>query len=200
MANLTILFSGDFYPMNRIRQLILDGKTSECFRNILEDLEYKDLSVTNLEGQITTRETPIGKAGVHQKIHPKAIELLKAGNFGIVNLANNHIMDYGPDGLAETLRLLRLNGFCHVGVGCSISDAQKPLRIQRDGKSIEFLAFAENEFNIATKNHPGAWPLSPATNISQIREARKRSDIVIVMVHGGNELSPVPSPTGCRDV
>ncbi len=194
MAKLTILFSGDFCPINRTRQLILDGKTSEIFRNISEDLEYKDLSVTNLEGQITTRKTPIEKSGVHLKIHPKAIELLKAGNFDIVNLANNHIMDYGSDGLAETLELLKLNGIYHVGVGCSIYDAQKPLRIQRDGKSIEFLAFAENEFNVATGNRPGVWPLSPATNIFQIREARKRSDIVIVMIHGGNELCPVPSP------
>jgi poly-gamma-glutamate synthesis protein (capsule biosynthesis protein) len=61
-------------------------------------------------------------------------------------------------------------------------------------KVIAFLGFAQNEFNCADERNAGACPLDIVTNTAQIKKARDKSDVVIVLVHAGNEHNPVPSP------
>ncbi len=109
-------------------------------------------------------------------------------------MANNHILDYGSEAVDETIRLLEANNIESVGAGSYLSEAQKPLRIRVDERVIVFLGFAQNEFNCADEVSAGASPLDSVTNISQIRKAKEESDVVIVLVHGGNEYNPVPSP------
>ena len=61
-------------------------------------------------------------------------------------------------------------------------------------KKIAILNFAEHEFSIATPNSAGAAPLNPIKNYYQILEAKRTSDIVIIIIHGGSEQYPLPSP------
>jgi hypothetical protein len=189
-----ILFAGDFCPINRVEQLALGGKADVVFGNVLTELHDKDLSVVNLECPLTKRNSPIHKSGPNLKAHPKTVECLKAGAFDVVNLANNHIADYSSTAVNETIQLLESNKIKCVGAGSSLSAAQEPLHVSFRGEVIVFLAFAENEFNCAGEKTAGAWPLDPVTNISQIKKAKANADIVIVLVHGGNEYNPVPSP------
>jgi poly-gamma-glutamate synthesis protein (capsule biosynthesis protein) len=66
---------------------------------------------------------------------------------------------------------------------------------------VAILAFAENEFSTTTGEKPGAWPFDLIDNAHQISEARKVSDYVLVILHGGAEHYPLPSPTmqkACR--
>jgi poly-gamma-glutamate synthesis protein (capsule biosynthesis protein) len=194
MRNIKILFAGDFCPINRVERLASEGKAEAAFGDVLTALRNKDLSVVNLECPLTKSNSPIYKSGPNLKADPKAVECIKAGGFDIVNLANNHIADYGSLAVNETIFLLQSNKIKHVGAGSSISRASKPLRVQCKGKVIVFLAFAEHEFNWADEKNAGAWPLDPIINVSQIREAKTDSDFVAVLVHGGNEYNPVPSP------
>lgn len=194
MNNLAVLFAGDFCPINRTERLLLTGRPNAVFGNLLAELRSKDLSIVNLECPLTTTNSPIPKTGPNLKAHPRVVECIKAGRFDVVNLANNHIADYGSFGLNETILTLQSNKIDYVGAGSSLSMAQKPLRVNCRGNSIAFLAFAENEFSVAGEKQAGAWPLDPIANISQIEEARASTNIVIVLVHGGNEYSPVPSP------
>jgi len=194
MKNMKILFTGDFCPVNRVEQMALGGKADAVFGNVLTELRDKDLSVINLECPLTTRKSPIRKSGYNLKAHPKSVRCIKAGGFDIVNLANNHIADYGSFAVNETIHLLQSNKIKYVGAGSSLSAAQKPLRVQFEGKVIAFLGFAENEFNLADEKNAGAWPLDPVINISQIKKVRSDADIVIILVHGGNEYNPIPSP------
>lgn len=189
-----ILFAGDFCPINRVEELALKGKADAVFGDALSELYDKDLSVVNLECPFTESSSPINKIGPNLKANPKTVECLKEGGFDIANLANNHIRDYGSNGVNETIRLLKANNIKPVGAGSCLSLAQKPLRIRVEDKVIMFLGFAENEFNCADENDAGACPLDPVTNIAQIKKARNESDVVIVLVHGGNEYNPVPSP------
>lgn len=195
--NIKILFAGDFCPINRVEQLVLSDKADAVYGNVLNELLNKDLSVVNLECPLPkcARASPIRKIGPNLKAHPKAVECIMVGGFDIVNLANNHIADYGSYAVNETIFLLQSNKIKYVGAGSSLSTAQKPLRVKCEGKLIVFLAFAENAgFNWAGEKNAGAWPLDPAINIAQIKKARTGADIVVVMVHGGNEHNPVPSP------
>ena len=63
-------------------------------------------------------------------------------------LANNHIMDHGESGLYSTIELLKEHNIDYVGVGKSLSEAQKPYIIEKDGQRIGVYACAEHEFSI----------------------------------------------------
>ncbi len=194
MSEISILFAGDFCPINRSERLILSGREPEIFGDLHEQLRGNDLSVLNLECPLTTQNTPIAKSGPNLKAHPLAVRAVTAGGFDVACLANNHIADQGSGPVLNTIDLLRAGGIRTVGAGESIHEAQKPLRLTLKGKRIVLLAFAENEFTCADERTAGAWPLEVPTNIDQIRKASRSADIVIVMVHGGNEFNPVPSP------
>ena len=56
------------------------------------------------------------------------------------------------------------------------------------------LAYAEYEFGMAGNDVPGASPLDPLINIQEIKDASSLADITLVIIHGGNEHCPVPSP------
>lgn len=194
MKEIRILFTGDLCPINRIQQLSLKGKHAAIFGDTFGALHDKDLSVTNLECPLTKQHTPIRKSGPCLKAQPEVVESLKAASFDIVNLSNNHITDYGSLGVTETIELLQLNKINYVGASSSLCTAQKPLRVFFRKAAIAFLAFSENEFNWASEENAGAWPLDPLVNVSQIKEAKVDADLVVVLVHGGNEFSPIPSP------
>jgi poly-gamma-glutamate synthesis protein (capsule biosynthesis protein) len=62
--------------------------------------------------------------------------------FDVLTLANNHIMDFGPAGLRETLKVLDSLGIAHCGAGQDRDEAESGVVIRKDGWSIAFLAFS----------------------------------------------------------
>ncbi|OGV55943.1 MAG: hypothetical protein A2017_07695 [Lentisphaerae bacterium GWF2_44_16] len=191
---LDILFAGDLCPRDRTENLILEGRSEEIVAGVVKELRNCDLSVVNLETPLTASGYPIPKSGPNIRVAPECIQLLKACGWDIACCANNHIGDFGDAPVTETLSRLDENGILHVGAGENLKSAYQPLFVEKNGVKIAFLAFAENEFGSAGESKPGAAPLNPLRNIAQIKETSKLADITIVMVHGGNELNPVPSP------
>ncbi len=192
MKELALLFAGDFCPINRVEQMILEGRGGEVYGDLPGELARKDLSVVNLECPLTRHGRPIAKSGPNLRAHPAAVETLAAGGFDVACMANNHIADFGSAPVAETIDRLTAAGIRHVGAGANLSEAQRPLRLKRNGRRIALLAFAENEFTCADERTGGAWPLDALANVTQIRKAARSADVV--MIHGGNEYNPVPSP------
>jgi len=109
-------------------------------------------------------------------------------------LANNHILDYGAKGLLDTFESLNKYKIDFVGAGRSLSEAAKPLTLEKDGLRIAILNFCENEWSIAEPDSPGANPMDIIDNANQIKYARELADYVIVIVHGGHEYYNLPSP------
>lgn len=169
------------------------------FENIFSDdvlsiLHDKDISCVNLECPLTTVDDPIVKNGPNLSAPPETVDLLTAGGFDIAVMANNHILDQGPAGLEETLSLCHGAGIKTVGVGSDLQSAYRPLIVEVKGIKIAFLAFAEEEFACATETTAGAAKLDPVNAATVIREAKTKSDLVVVNVHGGNEYCPFVSP------
>jgi poly-gamma-glutamate synthesis protein (capsule biosynthesis protein) len=119
---------------------------------------------------------------------------VKAGRFDVACCANNHVGDYGPAEALKTVQICHDHGIKTVGAGRDLAAARKPLFVERGGICLALLAFAENEFGIAREDAAGSNPLNPLRNIEDIRGAVKRADVTVVLVHGGNEYNPVPSP------
>jgi poly-gamma-glutamate capsule biosynthesis protein CapA/YwtB (metallophosphatase superfamily) len=188
---LKILFSGDYAPSSRFEKLVLDKKEN-IFSDALNLIKESDISFVNLECPLTKHNIPIKKSGPHIKANPGCVEALKF--FDIVGLANNHSMDFGSQGLQDTISACNSYNLHTVGAGMNLEEAQKVKVIKRKDFNIAIIAIAEHEFSIANKSSPGAAPLDVIENTNQILEAKKEADLVFVTIHGGNEYFQYPRP------
>ena len=99
----------------------------------LKELEKEkiDLRIINLETTITTSDNFLPK-GINYRMNPKNIDVLKVFKVDVACLANNHILDFGEEGLLETIETLKKNGILTVGAGKNIEEASKPVVIKID--------------------------------------------------------------------
>ena len=93
----------------------------------LKELEKEnvDLRIINLETTITTSENFEPK-GINYRMNPKNVDVLKVFKVDVACLANNHILDFGEEGLLETIEVLNKNGILTVGAGKNIEQATTP--------------------------------------------------------------------------
>jgi len=192
--NNRILVTGDFCPINRIANLLYKGNYEGIFNNFLPLIKESSLAITNLECPLTESEQTIKKTGPLLKSSLRAADALSFAGFNLVTLANNHIMDYGPDGLDSTIEVCKKHSIGIVGAGKDNISAREPVyRIVGD-QIVAVLNFAENEFSTTAGDFPGANPLNLIDNFNDIRMAKANADHVLVIVHGGHEMYNLPSP------
>ena len=192
---INILVAGDYRPVLRVQQLINECKYNHIFSEVKQYTDKVDYSLVNLESPVViNRAEPIKKIGPNLKCSKDAIDAIKYAGFNCVTLANNHFYDYGEVGVKDTITTCKEQGIDYIGGGENIEEAEKILYKEIKGKKIAFINICEKEFSIATKKSAGSAPLSPIHNFYQIQEARKQSDYVIVIVHGGVEHYQLPSP------
>ena len=91
----------------------------------LEALLGADASIINLETALTCCEAPAPK-GINYRCHPSNLPCLAAARIGCCVLANNHVLDWGEDGLIETLQALEEAGLRHAGAGRDLLEAENP--------------------------------------------------------------------------
>ncbi|HRY29894.1 MAG TPA: CapA family protein, partial [Elusimicrobiota bacterium] len=170
---------GPHYPFDKIRAL----------------LKKSDFVFGNLENPIgTTGEEYPDKEYIFRMEPAHAAALWEAG-FRVMSLANNHILDFGPEALAETGRHLYDQGIASCGAGKNIEEARKPAVVMVRGKRIAFLAYSLT-FPIAFS----AGPSTPGTAFADeklvredIAHAKKYCTWVIVSFHWGEEYTYLPS-------
>jgi len=190
-----IVVTGDTHlGGGRVKELALKGDTNSLFGDFLPILKGADLSITNLESPLIDNGEPIAKTGPNLKSPVAAAGVLKRAGFGLVTLANNHIMDYGSEGLRSTLDACHKAGVATTGAGSSLHEAKKPFIHEIRGVRISVINIAENEFGTTMNGTAGCYPMNPVDNYYAIREAAAAADKVIVIVHGGHEHYELPSP------
>ncbi|MEP7289260.1 MAG: CapA family protein [Chloroflexota bacterium] len=164
-------------------------------------LRAADLAVGNYEGVIANvGEGRERHSGYVLTTTPDAAPALVRAGFDILNLANNHTMDWGPDGLKATLDHLHEVRIETLGAGPDGPTARTPVVTTIHGFRIVWLAFTTvpdpPDWNSDTeKGWSRAW-LTPALGnakmIAQIQAARSLGDILIVQFHWGNEYARCP--------
>ena len=162
-----------------------------------------DIGFANLEGALTDGGTPWPK-GYNFRTPPPLAAGLSRVHFNVVTLANNHTMDYGPYGLADTLRTLNADGVQHVGAGTNATAARAPAIIEARGLRVAFLGY------VATPDESGGfsirqWAAAPdAPGVAlgltdsitaDVTAAKRIADFVIVAVHAGDEYRRMPNAT-----
>lgn len=190
-----ITVAGDFAPRLRLQQQIEDHNFEEIFdKKLLKIIKSSDFSIANLESPVADETCkPIYKYGPNLKCTTAAIEALNYANFGIVTMANNHILDYGEAGLNKTLKYCKKMGIKTVGAGINLSQSKKTLYLSKNSQRLAIINCCEHEFSIATENTGGAHPLNPISQYYTIQDAKKNADSVLVIIHGGHEHYQLPS-------
>jgi len=189
-----ILIGGDICPRGADLQSFEQGDTVGIFHDLLDDFKAADLVIVNLECPLTDVNSPISKCGPALRASAACIAGFKDTGISVFNMANNHILDHGSQGLESTLQVVRDAGFATLGAGQNIEEARKILVQPIGGIRIGILGVAEHEFSIATDTAPGANPLDLIDIVRNITTHRAEWDYLIVLVHGGNEGYPYPSP------
>ncbi|MFZ5445005.1 MAG: CapA family protein [Myxococcota bacterium] len=176
------------------------------FRKVAPLTTRADLFVVNLECPFTERGEKIAK-NFNFRARPELVAALLAGGVDVASLANNHLVDYGPEGLFDTLNTLDTHGIAHFGAGRSLVEARAPVIVERKGVKIAFLGYfflgdrnIEPPAVIATAEQPGvAGHFNDAQAMAamleaDVRAAKKQADHVIPFFHWGREGRGQPEP------
>ncbi len=187
-----ILIFGDICPDNNYRPLFDEKRALGA--DVVADIRDADLVIGNLECPATNITAPIIKTGPNIKALPQDIAYLKELGFDVLSLANNHILDYGTDGLNETLETCLAANIKTFGAGRNVGEAAKPLIVNVGGCKVGLLGYAEEEFNLAEEESGGAVHFDPYESLDEIAAMKAQADILIVLYHGGVEHHKYPSP------
>src|SRR4051794_4147384 len=106
---------GDIMLSGRAAKTLATRGFSHAFASVAADLQRGDIAVGNLEAPLTVKGEEFREKKFRFRVRPAAAQALKAAGFGVLTLANNHIMDFGAQGLADTLAALDDSGIAHSG-------------------------------------------------------------------------------------
>lgn len=178
---ITIVATGDVLLGRSINfRMVRDNNFNWPFEKVADVLREADFSFINLEGPLFENCPPTQTGMVFCGDRKAASGLVFAG-VDACNLANNHILNYGEDGLKETIDILSQN---NIGV----FGGEKILRKNIKGVNFSFLGF--NEVGLGQRAYEDL-----LLNVAEkIRQEKEFSDVVVVSFHWGNEYTEDISP------
>jgi poly-gamma-glutamate synthesis protein (capsule biosynthesis protein) len=163
----TLVFVGDVM-LGRDVALALDGDWAAAFAGVSQWLVDTDLAFANLESPLT--DAPFSGGRFDLRAPPAAVAALQAAGFDAVSLANNHALDGGSAGLAETVDTLNQAGII------ALPESDEPFVLGFWDIRVAVVAFLDTGLALDT---------------SQVFQAADQADTVIVLIHWGAEYYPV---------
>lgn len=166
----------------------------------LEEFERRspDVKIVNLEAAVTTSEDYWKGKDVHYRVHPENVPVLTAAGIDLCSLANNHVLDWGYSGLAQTLDTLKKAKVKTGGAGRNLEEARAPALFEVPGKG-RVVVFS---YGSTTSGIPPAWAASekrPGVNLltdfsekavqdirNHVQEVKQEGDVVVFSVHWGS--------------
>ena len=163
-----------------------------------------DVRIVNLETAVTTHDEHLPK-GINYRMHPSNTGVLNAAGIDCCALANNHVLDWGNKGLAETLAALQRAGIHSAGAGLDLKQAQSPaiVPVTDQGRVLVF-AFGSEYSGIgrdwaATGTRPGIDLLPDLSEktvdavAERVTRTKTQGDIAVASIHwGGNWGYEIP--------
>lgn len=193
----TLLFTGDVllsdYVLNNYNSSGIEGVLSP---ELLSELSNADITVINNEFPFSTRGTQAPDKQFTFRVDPKYVNVLTDMGVDIVTLANNHVLDFGPDALQDTFDTLDQAGIEYMGAGNDLSRAEALITKQAGGKTYGFLA-ASRVIPVVSWDIQNASPgvfttYDPTRLLAAIRNAKETCDFLTVYVHWGIEREEYP--------
>ena len=197
-VSLTVVLTGDILLDRGVRQVIERRGADHLFSPGVDSvLCSAQVVVGNLECPATKIEAPVFKRFIFRG-EPEWLQTLHRHGFTHLNLANNHSIDQGREGLMDTHRNIQRAGMVPIGAGATMNEAVQPVLLAESPRSVYLVP----SLRLALENYaylPDQPCVSQEPMDSLLERVRmlKRADstaIVIVSLHWGGEhtLQPVP--------
>jgi poly-gamma-glutamate synthesis protein (capsule biosynthesis protein) len=165
-----------------------------------------DLRVINLETSVTTSDDYWHGKGINYRMHPQNVHSLSHAKIDYCSLANNHTLDWGYSGLAETIEALARANISSSGAGSNLQEARRPAVIEVEGKGrVVLFSICTTSSGVpsnwaASENTPGVHLIRDLSDktirglAEDFRRVKQAGDILVVSIHwGGNWGYEVPS-------
>lgn len=185
----TMFFVGDIM-LSRSVGALMQRKADYNFPfiKIANIISKADISFANLEN-------PVSLGGVNTgskysfRADPKIIQGLVYAGFDVVNIANNHIWDYGREAFQDTLKHIKDAELNYIGGGSNFEEAHAGTTKDVKGTKVSFLGYTDliSSQVSATKELAGISFLNLDQMVKDIKEAKNKSDLVVVSFHWGEE-------------
>lgn len=173
------------------------GAAQETWRNLAPDLR-----LMNLETAVTASDDFAPKA-INYRMNPDNMPALKASGVDACALANNHVLDFGEDGLLDTLAALRGHDIATAGAGADAAQARAPAVLSAQGTRVLFYSVACVDSGVppdwaAGHHRPGVALVAPTREgahelAARVKDARRPGDLAIVSIHWGSNWGYPPS-------
>ncbi|SES92328.1 CapA family protein [Paenibacillus sp. NFR01] len=191
----TLAFAGDILLDGFVGEQIDKYGVNFPFAKVAPVLKKADLAFANLETPVSLKGEPAVKSFVFRSKPATLGGLVYAGIDG-VTLANNHILDYGPAAMLDTLDYLDQYKIGHTGAGRNSTAAFKPFVRTIKGKTISIIGASRvlsGPSWHAGPNHAGAAQAYTAEPlVSAVKQAAETSDYTIVYLHWNQEFKDYP--------
>jgi poly-gamma-glutamate synthesis protein (capsule biosynthesis protein) len=165
---------------------------------ILKFFKEADHVIPNVEGPLVAPKTEEAREGTAQLVHtmdPGAVKVLKNIRADIWNLCNNHIMDAGEEGVRATLEEVEKAGAVPLGAGLNIKEAARPVILSGAGGIGIFSVGYRRGCKPAGEDKAGCLNWNETDIIRKnIEEIKKNCRWCIIVSHGGEEFTSLPSP------
>jgi poly-gamma-glutamate capsule biosynthesis protein CapA/YwtB (metallophosphatase superfamily) len=199
-GSFTVAAAGDLMLGRRVAQLT-GSAVDYPLAQVAREFRSADLGFANLEVALTQRGDPAHKDYTFRAPENLA-EGLRDSGINIVSVANNHVLDYGSLGLADTLAALDSAGVSHAGAGDDAAAAAAPAIVTVRGTRIAVLSFVNvpndsvtgfvAQSMAAQAGKPGVNWGTPGAVTREVEAARAQADVVIVSMHAGIEYADQP--------
>lgn len=195
----TLAFAGDTNFQNQLAAV--KSSPGTVLSAIAPTLSAADVTMVNLEAALGTGGSPVNKKFTFQ-VPEQALTALSSAGVDVVTMANNHGMDYGPVGFADSLRIKASHAMPILGIGADDAEAYTPWVTEVKGQKIGFVA-ANDVFDAAlvsswtaAPSHPGIASAEEAHQdrlAKEVRDLRPTVDTLVVFLHYGTETQICPN-------
>jgi len=195
---LTIGFTGDVMLGRTLDRIISKKGYDYPWGDVLPLMRSTDINIINLETTLTSSCRKVYKA-FNFKAAPDKVKCLINARVSVANLANNHILDYGDEGLEETINTLDAANIAHVGAGKNLAAAIAPVVVDLNNMHVGILAITDNEPGWKAGWQPGTnyANISEEEDYTRLLQAMKNLknevDIIIITVHWGPNMRNEPT-------
>jgi len=190
--SVNIVAVGDIMLGGTAQEVLQKQDYNYPFKNMTPLLSHADIVIGNLEGPLTSicnSSMNLDKKYVFRSPAEKVAPALSKAGFNMLNLANNHILDYGVEGMNDTIDALKSHNIRSVGAGRNISEARDGTIMTTSRGKLGFLSYSLTfpESFWATADKPGTAFGHQQQIVEDIKRLNQSADSVIVSFHWGRE-------------
>jgi poly-gamma-glutamate capsule biosynthesis protein CapA/YwtB (metallophosphatase superfamily) len=193
-----LAFVGDILLGEQVGRLLVRNGFDYPYTYVSSILQRADIAAGNLETAVIAERPKPGLKTYEFQSDPAALPALAKAGIDIVNLANNHTMDFGEAGLRETMEHLDQAGIRHVGAGENITAAYDSVSLISGDIRVAFLGFTRVIPTVAWRAGENKVGVAETYNLEKplqaIVAASEEADLVVVLVHWGIEGEQQPDP------